>query len=1039
MGDVAALSLSIESSSVVKAANDLDKFAAASDRAKVAAGSQSSGIAKLVALAQSMDSKLSALVGSLDKIAGATKAAAAANDNMAVSAAKAGAALSVADSHVIAYTQHLAGLAAAQRDANSHVLAYQRHLASLPAALNNAAKSGAALQANTGNIAAQFQDIGVTAAMGMNPLLIALQQGTQLSAVFAQSGGSMRDVLVGAFKQVASAQAIMTIGIVAAAAALIQLASSYFTASDAAKAQQKAADELVKSIAALDDAVRKETSSQAQNTAERLKNAFMMRQQTAETLKLAQAELSRQKIFLAGADDQQSNAFSSAQYVEAEGRRNNAIASMDAQLAQVKKLQAEINRSDASIRGLQAIAVSARGATYFDKGADAARRFDTALGQLTARYRDGKIGIEQYASESAKLRGGLHTEQEAIKAANASHRTRKSGLSDEAKAARDAAKAYEQLAMRMADIQTGANANVWKLAQDAGKAQQSWTDAEFAERNPLDLGKYDVKAMEAADRARQMQLDTEYRLLGVYLDQLDAIRQMGGAFDTIGGIVQGIASGNFRSVGGKMGGLLGTIGGMDTGVFAESKYGAAGDELEKPERIGSTIADHLTKVFRENGEFFSGLKTVLANAAIGSTAAGLTGGSKLGGALGGAVGGKLGEKMLGGVLSKVSESLGSFAGPLGSMLGGVIGGALGGMLKKAKYGTATIGMDQYGQLNSSVTSGRGAQQMAAANSAAGGVITGIESIANQLGATISNIPNITIGTYKDAYRVSTAGRTGKLKGKYSDVTDFGKDGEQAAIAFAVQKAIERGVITGISQASINILKSGQDLQKAIEKATLIESIPKELQKLTDPVGYAVNEVNDKFVKIVAALREGGASAEQMAQAQQLYNLQMADAKGSANAASQALKDFLKSMNVGSTSPLSLRSQAATAQSMIDPYLAQINAGQAINQDKYLDAAQTYLDVQRQLYGSTAKYFEAFDMIQAATNKAIGTADSNVSPIRTTSDPFIEQTANSTKALAANSENQVMLMQQSVALQQENNELIKKLMASGFIGTTRNYA
>ena len=36
---------------------------------------------------------------------------------------------------------------------------------------------------NTGNIAAQFQDIGVTAAMGMNPLQIALQQGTQLSAI----------------------------------------------------------------------------------------------------------------------------------------------------------------------------------------------------------------------------------------------------------------------------------------------------------------------------------------------------------------------------------------------------------------------------------------------------------------------------------------------------------------------------------------------------------------------------------------------------------------------------------------------------------------------------------------------------------------------------------------------------------------------------------------------------------------------------------------------------------------------------------------
>ena len=43
---------------------------------------------------------------------------------------------------------------------------------------------------NTANIAAQFQDIGVTAAMGMNPLQIALQQGTQISAALGPMGVS---------------------------------------------------------------------------------------------------------------------------------------------------------------------------------------------------------------------------------------------------------------------------------------------------------------------------------------------------------------------------------------------------------------------------------------------------------------------------------------------------------------------------------------------------------------------------------------------------------------------------------------------------------------------------------------------------------------------------------------------------------------------------------------------------------------------------------------------------------------------------------
>src|SRR5215217_9053164 len=64
---------------------------------------------------------------------------------------------------------------AAQRSARA-IDEQAQALRRLAAANDNAAGS-------TANIAAQFQDIGVTAAMGMNPIMIALQQGTQLSAV----------------------------------------------------------------------------------------------------------------------------------------------------------------------------------------------------------------------------------------------------------------------------------------------------------------------------------------------------------------------------------------------------------------------------------------------------------------------------------------------------------------------------------------------------------------------------------------------------------------------------------------------------------------------------------------------------------------------------------------------------------------------------------------------------------------------------------------------------------------------------------------
>jgi len=103
-------------------------------------------------------------------------------------------------------------------------------LSGIPAAANGAASSlnrlGAAandninqLQSTPGNIAAQFQDIGVTAAGGMNPLLIALQQGTQLSAAMQGGVGN----LIAGLRQLFNMTTILTVGFVALIAAGLQM------------------------------------------------------------------------------------------------------------------------------------------------------------------------------------------------------------------------------------------------------------------------------------------------------------------------------------------------------------------------------------------------------------------------------------------------------------------------------------------------------------------------------------------------------------------------------------------------------------------------------------------------------------------------------------------------------------------------------------------------------------------------------------------------------------------------------------------------
>lgn len=79
----------------------------------------------------------------------------------------------------------------------------------------------------TANIAAQFQDIAVTSAMGMSPLQIALQQGTQLSSVFATMDRPLLGIVT-AFQSLLSPVSLVTIGLTAASAAALQ----YFTKAD---------------------------------------------------------------------------------------------------------------------------------------------------------------------------------------------------------------------------------------------------------------------------------------------------------------------------------------------------------------------------------------------------------------------------------------------------------------------------------------------------------------------------------------------------------------------------------------------------------------------------------------------------------------------------------------------------------------------------------------------------------------------------------------------------------------------------------------
>ena len=937
---------------------------------------------------------------------------------------------------------------AASGDIAKSARAANDNLAAVGAGMAKAGNGGKLAGHHIQNLAFQFQDLGVQIASGSNPMIAFMQQGSQIGGIMGQAGigiGGLTKEVGGMVGRFAMAHPVL----LAVAAATAAGAFAFKGLQDTL--QNKApVEDYIKTLGLTDEEAKKLTDTHvtlgdaAGAAWDMIKDALGL-EDVFSTLngwvsdaakwlydKFWQATASVYAAFAATYDNigmiwKNLPFLVRDAVILAVNRTIKGIQDMaNAAITVMNTISQGANSVlGTSFSRIPDIDLSGSLHEYSAAGKELASAFGTAYNRRAAEVNAVREAFEDrvLGRRNARLKG------QADKLI--SDRTEKS-LKGVEKAARDAAKEAENLA-KWLDQALG----------DMAKHNKAWTDSmpSFLEQ--------ETEEREAQARVREGQRLNEQRLLDVYLKQVDAIRQMGGLFDGIGGIIQGLATGNFMNIGGKFGGLLGTLGGTDTGLMAESKFGAAGNELDEAEQIGTTIADHMTVLFRKNGEFFQGLSTVLANAAIGSTVAGLAGGNKLGGGIGGAIGGFLTGKngpfgkALEGGLNKVFEGLGSFAGPLGSIAGGLLGGVVGGLFKPApKYGTSKLYMNEYGELDGRSTAGNDAASNLAAPGLAGGVAKGLMGIAEQRGAEITGVPNIALGTFDGKYRVNVEGRGGKMDYKGNSAKglhSFGDD-QQAAIEFAIQKSIEGAVLTGISAASIKILKSGQDLEKAIQKAVMIEDIPRELQRRMDPVGYAIDELNKKWMRTVDALREGGATVEQMTQAQKLYGMELAEAKENAGSATQAMKDFLKAMNMGSSSPLSLREQAMNAKSALDPFLAQINAGKSINQDKYLEAAQTYLDIERQMYGSTARYFEAFDAIQAATNKAIATVD-NAAPIRTTSDPFIEQTASATKSMAASAENQAQLMAQQLPVMKDmaaDMKALRQQLAASFAGSKRNF-
>lgn len=113
---------------------------------------------------------------------------------------------------------------------------------------------------HTANLAAQFNDIGVMMASGQSPFILAVQQGTQISQVLGSMGGTAKQqfgALAAGLRTMVSPMSLLTIGIIAGAAALVQWGISAFSAEEKTKTFDDALGELKTSITDIEGVITK--------------------------------------------------------------------------------------------------------------------------------------------------------------------------------------------------------------------------------------------------------------------------------------------------------------------------------------------------------------------------------------------------------------------------------------------------------------------------------------------------------------------------------------------------------------------------------------------------------------------------------------------------------------------------------------------------------------------------------------------------------------------------------------------------------------
>lgn len=991
MADISALGIKITSSGVVKTTGELERFAKASNAARAAAKPinikiASTGLAKVLADIQKMDRALASIGGksgasqaisqieiannkaaiSAQKLAQETARTEAAQSRAAIAAQKLADATAKArtateseaaarsrisqmvdrsiaqqqaEATAIQRTGAIATVAAGSKaaaarqtkDMQQSTDLLNASLAREAAAAKGAAASvnglaaaqsranttiimagkGFRLTAHEGlNFSRQMADVGVTAAMGMSPLMIALQQGPQIFDIFQQAGVRTGRSIGSVFAAAARQYAPFIAGLAAAGVAVGALAVAWNAWLNQINSERKGElDAYAASLGLTAEQIEK--AGGAAVTAGDLMGGLWDVIKEAVGLEDIFASLGDfiMKTFRAVAQDAKKNI---SEIVAAIRVIDDVVNFVGDNIGPILS-EAFVAGANAAIKAIEGLANKAIGAInkmtaainpalemFGFKGV--AQIAEVNLGRMESAHagtiKRGMALIDNYdkyrVNSANRIQSTIDRVEDAAVNRRKEHlksavdKNAKDAKSAAAKAAKEAADEWEKA------LQKGHENFIKGLAGDLkniGKWLSEWE--RMVDKDWRELQKELAEKARAAERERK-----EHERLA------EELRRK--AFDAAYTIAD--------IIGGAFGDLVGEF------------------------------ANAVLPLVNVSEKFGKMLESFAKGAALGGAVGGVTG-SRTGGAIGGGIG-----QMAGEALAPMLGKLGKFAGPLGAIAGGILGGVIGGLVKSTPRASATVSIIA-GEAMDTAIKGSSDKLRKAAGQMADGVINGLLGLADQLGAQLVGDASVSIGMRKKNYRVDPTGQgiTKTSKG----AIDFGED-QAAAIAYAMQVAIQQGVLGGLSESMKRLIMADGDLQTQIQKALSFKGVFDELAQRDDPAKWAQDEITRWHDAMAKIFKEAGATGDEIAELERLTGLKRADAaKEAADKIAQAERDALQRQNEIRDKNIEL----LEAQGKVEEAEAMARQARIDDAPEYLRALQQQIEAAHQLREAEEKLAE----------------------------------------------------------------------------------